>query len=86
MNFSLTNGDAIFPWYIVKELPNGVVGLLISGILAAACRVLAVLIPLQPPTVRIFILDFGIQEKIKPCQIGNIINRYYWNIICFVHG
>ena len=36
MNFSLTNGDAIFPWYIVKELPNGVVGLLISGILAAA--------------------------------------------------
>ena len=29
MNFSLTNGDAIFPWYIVKELPNGVVGLLI---------------------------------------------------------
>jgi len=36
MNFSLTNGDSIFPWYIVKELPNGVVGLLISGILAAA--------------------------------------------------
>lgn len=36
MNFSLSNGDAIFPWYIVKELPDGVVGLLISGILAAA--------------------------------------------------
>lgn len=36
MNFSLSNGDSIFPWYIVKELPNGVVGLLISGILAAA--------------------------------------------------
>ena len=36
MNFSLRNGDAIFPWYIVKELPNGIVGLLISGILAAA--------------------------------------------------
>ena len=28
--------DAIFPWYIVNELPNGIVGLLISGILAAA--------------------------------------------------
>jgi len=36
MNFSLSNGDSIFPWYIVKELPNGVVGILISGILAAA--------------------------------------------------
>ncbi len=36
MNFSMSNGDAVFPWYIVNELPNGVVGLLISGILAAA--------------------------------------------------
>jgi SSS family solute:Na+ symporter len=36
MNFSLSNGDSIFPWYIVKQLPNGLVGLLISGILAAA--------------------------------------------------
>jgi SSS family transporter len=36
MNFSLSNGDSIFPWYIVRELPNGVVGILICGILAAA--------------------------------------------------
>ena len=36
MNLSLSNGDAIFPWYIVQELPDGVVGILISGILAAA--------------------------------------------------
>lgn len=36
MNFSFSNGDSIFPWYIVTELPNGIVGLLISGILAAA--------------------------------------------------
>ncbi len=36
MNFSLTNGDSIFPWYIVSELPDGIIGLLISGILAAA--------------------------------------------------
>ncbi len=36
MNLSLENGDSIFPWFIVNELPNGVVGILISGIFAAA--------------------------------------------------
>ncbi|QZE14659.1 sodium/solute symporter [Halosquirtibacter laminarini] len=36
MNYSLVNGDSIFPWYITNELPNGVVGILISGIFAAA--------------------------------------------------
>ncbi len=36
MNFSFKNGDSIFPWYIVKQLPDGIVGILISGILAAA--------------------------------------------------
>jgi len=36
MNLTLENGDSIFPWFIVNELPNGVVGILISGIFAAA--------------------------------------------------
>ncbi|WP_289024431.1 sodium/solute symporter [uncultured Salegentibacter sp.] len=28
--------DAVFPWYIVKEMPNGVSGLLIAGLFSAA--------------------------------------------------
>ncbi|MCT4602975.1 MAG: sodium/solute symporter [Marinifilum sp.] len=36
MNYNITNGDAIFPWFIVNELPDGIVGILISGIFAAA--------------------------------------------------
>ncbi|QZT36767.1 sodium/solute symporter [Halosquirtibacter xylanolyticus] len=36
MNYALVNGDSIFPWYITNELPNGIVGILISGIFAAA--------------------------------------------------
>jgi len=36
MNLTLENGDSIFPWFIVNELPNGIVGILISGIFAAA--------------------------------------------------
>lgn len=32
----LTNNDAIFPWYIVSQLPTGVSGLLIAAIFSAA--------------------------------------------------
>ncbi|MEZ5040394.1 MAG: sodium/solute symporter [Saprospiraceae bacterium] len=32
----MTSNDAIFPWYIITQLPNGVSGLLIAGIFAAA--------------------------------------------------
>lgn len=33
---TLSNTDAIFPWYIVSQLPSGISGLLIAGIFAAA--------------------------------------------------
>lgn len=33
---AISNNDSIFPWYIVKELPVGVSGLLIAGIFSAA--------------------------------------------------
>ncbi|MDL5510510.1 sodium/solute symporter [Arenibacter sp. M-2] len=33
---AIVNNDSIFPWYIVKELPMGVSGLLIAGIFSAA--------------------------------------------------
>ena len=33
---ALSNNDSIFPWYIVRELPIGVSGLLVAGIFSAA--------------------------------------------------
>lgn len=33
---SISNNDSIFPWYIVRELPTGVSGLLVAGIFSAA--------------------------------------------------
>jgi len=36
VNPGVTNPDAIFPWYIVTQLPAGVAGLLIAGVFAAA--------------------------------------------------
>lgn len=35
-NATLENFDGIFPWYIATQLPNGLSGLLIAGIFAAA--------------------------------------------------
>lgn len=36
LNPTFENNDAIFPWYIVSQLPTGISGLLIAGIFAAA--------------------------------------------------
>jgi len=36
MSPTIRNADAIFPWYIVTQLPQGVAGLLIAGVFAAA--------------------------------------------------
>ncbi|MBJ7882127.1 sodium/solute symporter [Gelidibacter salicanalis] len=33
---AMSNNDSIFPWYIVRELPMGVSGLLVAGIFSAA--------------------------------------------------
>ena len=33
---AISNNDSIFPWYIVKELPTGISGLLVAGIFSAA--------------------------------------------------
>ncbi|MGB2823209.1 MAG: sodium/solute symporter, partial [Phycisphaerae bacterium] len=36
LSATLDNADAIFPWYIVTQLPAGVAGILIAGVFAAA--------------------------------------------------
>jgi SSS family transporter len=41
VNFQLQSQDAIFPWYIVSELPSGITGLLIAAVFAAAMSTLS---------------------------------------------
>ncbi len=41
MSVTVNSSDAVFPWYIFTQLPAGVVGLLISGIFAAAMSTLS---------------------------------------------
>ena len=38
---TVSDGDAIFPWFIYTQMPQGLVGLLISGIFAAAMSTLS---------------------------------------------
>ncbi|PKV62953.1 sodium:solute symporter family transporter [Pontibacter ramchanderi] len=41
VNYQLQSQDAIFPWYIVRELPAGITGLLIAAVFAAAMSTLS---------------------------------------------
>ncbi|MFZ2339213.1 MAG: sodium/solute symporter [Bacteroidales bacterium] len=41
LSSTITDGDAIFPWFIINSLPKGVSGLLIGGIFAAAMSTLS---------------------------------------------
>lgn len=41
LSLTITDGDAILPWYIFTQLPEGITGLLISGIFAAAMSTLS---------------------------------------------
>jgi Na+/proline symporter len=41
INYQLQSQDAIFPWYIVTELPPGITGLLIAAVFAAAMSTLS---------------------------------------------
>ncbi|MDR0394079.1 MAG: sodium/solute symporter [Tannerella sp.] len=41
LSMTVSDGDAILPWYIYTKLPPGMVGLLISGIFAAAMSTLS---------------------------------------------
>lgn len=41
LNLTITDGDAIFPWFIFSQMPQGLSGLLIAGIFAAAMSTLS---------------------------------------------
>lgn len=41
LSLTVSDQDAILPWYIYSQLPDGIVGLLISGIFAAAMSTLS---------------------------------------------
>jgi len=41
LSLNITDGDAILPWFVYSKLPDGVSGLLISGIFAAAMSTLS---------------------------------------------
>lgn len=36
LNYSISNTDAIYPWYIVTQLPEGIAGILIAAIFSAS--------------------------------------------------
>lgn len=61
LSMTIADGDAIFPWYIYTKLPAGMIGLLISGIFAAAMSTLS---SSMNSAATAYITD--IHNKIKP--------------------
>ena len=64
LSLTISDGDAILPWYIYSQLPQGVVGLLISGIFAAAMSTLS---SSMNSAATAYVVD--IHNKIKPSSL-----------------
>jgi SSS family transporter len=71
LSISLNNADAIFPWYIVTQLPLGISGILIAGILAASMSSLSSSINSAATAYHHdFHNRFGWSKRISPLKVA----------------
>ncbi len=75
------SGDTIFPYFIVNELPHGVVGLIIAGLFAAAMGALSSLLN---SSATVIVSDF--YGTLRPNQSTETRTRLAWwiTLICGV--
>jgi len=71
LNENFITDDAIFPWYIVTELPSGISGILIAAIFAAAMSSLSSSMNAGAASFNVDILDrFGPGKNEDPMKIA----------------
>ena len=71
LNENFITDDAIFPWYIVNELPTGISGILIAAIFAAAMSSLSSSMNAGAASFNVDILDrFGLGKNEDPMKIA----------------
>ena len=71
LNENFITDDAIFPWYIVTELPTGISGILIAAIFAAAMSSLSSSMHAGAASFNVDILDrFGLGKNEDPMKIA----------------
>ena len=71
LNENFITDDAIFPWYIVTELPTGISGILIAAIFAAAMSSLSSSMNAGAASLNVDILDrFGLGKNEDPMKIA----------------
>mgnify|MGYP003312214027 FL=1 len=71
LNENFITDDAIFPWYIVTELPTGISGILIAAIFAAAMSSLSSSMNAGAASFNVDILDrFGLGKNEDPMKIA----------------
>jgi len=72
-NPSLENVDAVFPWYIASRLPDGLSGLLIAGIFAAAMSSLSSSMNSGATAYSTDIhFRFALTSKISPLKVARV--------------
>ncbi|MDD4192745.1 MAG: sodium/solute symporter, partial [Mangrovibacterium sp.] len=71
MDPSLESPDSVFPWYIASQMPDGLSGLLIAGIFAAAMSSLS---SSMNSSATAYVTDihfrFGLTSKVSPLKIA----------------
>jgi len=73
MNPALENPDSVFPWYIASQLPDGLSGLLIAGIFAAAMSSLSSSMNSAATAYSTDVhFRFGLTSKVSPLRIARL--------------
>jgi SSS family transporter len=73
MNPALENLDSVFPWYIASQLPDGLSGLLIAGIFAAAMSSLSSSMNSAATAYSTDVhFRFGLTSQVSPLKIARL--------------
>lgn len=73
LNPALENLDSVFPWYIATQLPDGLSGLLIAGIFAAAMSSLSSSMNSAATAYSTDVhFRFGLTSKVSPLKIARL--------------
>jgi SSS family solute:Na+ symporter len=73
MNPALENLDSVFPWYIASQLPDGLSGLLIAGIFAAAMSSLSSSMNSAATAYSTDVhFRFGLTSEVSPLKIARL--------------
>ncbi|HBE42896.1 MAG TPA: sodium:solute symporter, partial [Bacteroidales bacterium] len=78
LSFTITDGDAIFPWFIFTQMPAVLSGLLLSGILAAAMSTVSASMNSVATAYSVDIhFRFGWMKKVNQLKVARVASVFF---------